>query len=158
MAEESSVKKLAVKNELGDATSAPTILTIGDVECVCWPLDLTSMSLLRAWAKQRIMDETRENIKLLDGVSEELVKRSWDEAYEYLKDPLVSPAMECPEAVAYWMYLSIKRGDALITEVAVTQLLGQADMKSLLATLMQLNGVAPDELGNVLAAAATRKR
>jgi len=145
--------------QLAELVAGPQPLVLGDKEYKVYPLDLAALSNLRAWAKKRIVDETKDTVKLLgDCASEALVAKIWEDAYKQLKDPLVSEAMEDPEAIKHWLYLSIVKGDKTVTEQEIKGALGLSDMQTLLRTLMSINGIATDHLENPQIAENLRAR
>lgn len=129
--------------------NTPEVLLFEGKEYKVYPLDLMAMTLLRRWAKSRIVSETRENIKLLgDDIPPEMIGRIWDSTYGQLRDPMISDAMECPEAIIYWLFLSIKSGDDSITEEIVNRYAKSRNVQDILDLLVKLNGMDKGKVGN----------
>lgn len=155
MAKKKVVKKkdkqeLLEGEELEALVAVPHILKDSEgKEYALHPLDVAAMAQLRVWAKKRISEDVRDTLSLLgDDAPKEIVDRAWNDAYEQMKDPLTSEAIETPEAIQHWIYISIKKGDASVTEEIVSKLIREHNIKELMAMLMALNGITKEDLEN----------
>lgn len=140
-------------------TNAPQEILFEGVKYNVYALDLSSMTALRGWAKKRIVKETRENVKLLgNDITPEMLARIWDSTYGQLRDPMISDAMECPEAIIFWLYLSIKSGNDDITEDIVDRYARSKNIQDILALLVKLNGMDKGQVGNESMAQTLKER
>lgn len=137
-------------NELEVITAAPhTLKTKKGKEYKLYPLDVATMAELRIWAKTRVTDELHDTLKHLGkDAPKAIIERAWEDAYKELRDPLVSAAIETPEAIQHWILISIKKGDETITDEIVAELIKDHGIKELFVILMSLNGITEETLAN----------
>ncbi len=138
--------------------ATPEKIEVDGVEYTLHPLDLNGMADLRKWSKKKISEETKENLELLDGAPEIVINRVWERAAGQLRDPLTSDAMSTPEAIAYWVLLSLQKGDSSIGEDVCKKILKEHTVKSLLGVLMYINGITEEDAENPQLAAALMER
>ncbi len=160
MHDENKSKEIDRKEEeLQAITAAPDFIEYEGKSYPLSPLDIETMAILRKWAKTVIVEETRENITLLgDGCTEEMSKSIWALTYSQLRDPLTSDAMETPEAVSHWAYLSLKVKTPDLTVEKAKNIVNEVSLKQMLNSLMTLNGVSKDQLADPTIALELLKR
>ena len=148
------------QEKLEALTGAPITLTYGEKEYELFPLGLTTMTQLRRWAKEQVVVLGKESIGMLKeaGAPEEVMKQAWKDIYAQMADPMASSAMESPDAIAYWVYLSIKKGDSSVTLELVQKLVEQRGIKELMEKMMALNGITAKALESPLVMEQLRER
>ena len=145
--------------DLETLSAIPTVLTFEGKEYKLHPLDLTTMASLRRWAKRRIMEDLHENLALMgEGAPKDLTAGMWKDSIAQLKDPLVSPSMECAEALSYWSYLSINKGNKTVTEEKAADIVGASNIREVMTILMSLNSITREELENPQTTAEVGRR
>ena len=137
-------------DELEIITATPQVLKNSEgKEYKLFPLGIAAMAELRVWAKARVKEELKETLKLLGkDAPPAVIARAWDDAYKELRDPMTSPAVESPDAIAHWILISIKKGDDSVTAEEVGDLIKDRGIKELFIVLMTLNGITKDALEN----------
>lgn len=154
----SEVKDKKSQEQLENLTATPEILKGNGREYRLMPMGLSSIAGLRRWVRSQLKEELKETLKLLEGAPEDLVKKTWDEYYQDLKNPMISSVMETPEAVQYWVYLCINQGDTTVTQEEVKGLVQTYSIKTLLGMLTKLNGLKEEDLNDPRLTQALRNR
>jgi hypothetical protein len=136
--------------ELEEITGAPVLINHKGKSYELHPLGVSAMSMLRRWAKDRIVTGTKENVELLKraGAPEAIITEIWEDAHRQLSDPLISPEMESPEAINHWIFLSLRKANPDITEEEVQEIVDDKGVKELMMKLMELNGITLENLEN----------
>ena len=115
------------------------------------PLDITGMAKLKKWAKDFLIQETKENLGLLgNAVDDDFKKRTWESVAKMLSEVFTSPVMESPEAIAQWVFLSLQAGDPTMTKEKAALIVKDHNLRDLSVMLMTLNGVSEEDGPNPL--------